>query len=272
MYSLDKRFFHATQCLSQLSHPSGLIAARTGRVTWRRHELYDAALSRHARASMKIAVVLALTLLALAGVAWFFSPSPDPLSRQPRSDLPWQVEALENGDSRVFDLILGQATLRDALRKFGAIDGIAVFRHANGARFLEGYFRHVLIGPLKAKAVVGLHAPDALLDRLISRSGKPDPVESGAWKYGVPASEADTLLDLPVRVITFIPGTRELDAAFFRARLGEPDATLTENEHAISWFYPEKGLSVLIDSEGGEALELVPPRAFRLPAGAVPSR
>jgi hypothetical protein len=71
-----------------------------------------------------------------------------------------------------------------------------------------------------------------------------------------------------IRVLTYLPGTRGLDTGFFRARFGEPAATLQETEHAVSWFYPSLGLSVLIDDNGGEVLEYQAPRDFVMPAGA----
>jgi hypothetical protein len=39
------------------------------------------------------------------------------------------------------------------------------------------------------------------------------------------------------------------------------------SEHAVSWLYPELGLSLLIDAEGKEAFEYVAPRDFRMPPG-----
>ena len=73
-------------------------------------------------------------------------------------------------------------------------------------------------------------------------------------------------------VISYIPGTRNLDADFFLERFGTPAATLRESEQAQSWFYPEKGLSVLIDEDAREVLEYQPPRKFVLPAGGSAQR
>ena len=77
-------------------------------------------------------------------------------------------------------------------------------------------------------------------------------------------------LDRRVSVITYIPGTRGLDAAFFRQRFGAPAAWLRESEQAVSWFYPRLGLSVLIDDEAREVLEYLPPRDFVMPEGVTP--
>ena len=214
-----------------------------------------------------------LTILALVGVAlaafYLFAPAPDPADRQPRTDLPWQITVNPDGSSRVFDLDLGSATLADAMAKFGGLEGLAVFEPKDGPLALEGYFGNVLLGPLKAKVIVGLAADEAELNAIRARASNREGSPSGDWKY--------TLTDAPklhlhrrLSVISYVPGTRGLDAAFFRQRFGAPAAWLRENEKAVSWFYPRLGLSVLIDDEAREVLEYLPPRDFVMPEGVTP--
>ena len=185
---------------------------------------------------------------------------------QPRTDLPWQITVNPDGSSRVFDLDLGSATLADAMAKFGALEGLAVFQAKQGEPVLEAYFGNVQFGPLKAKVVAGLDADTTDLEQMLARAGGRDASPSGDWKY--------PLNDLPqmhggrrLKLITYVPATRKLDAEFFRSRFGEPGAWLRENETAVSWFYPEIGLSVLIDDESSEVLEYQPPRDFVMPPG-----
>lgn len=216
---------------------------------------------------MKIPVTILALVAVILGLAYLFAPPPGPDAMQARTDLPWQVTPTRDGGSRVFDIDLGRATLNEAMQKFGALEGLAVFEPKQGAMSLEGYFGTVRFGPLTAKIIVGLDAsPDelaALKDRSAKREGSP----SGDWKYRLSEDSPSDHANRRVTVITYIPGTRGLDADFFRERFGEPSAWLTESEHAVSWFYPERGLSILIDSEAGEALEYLPPRDFRLPDG-----
>jgi len=69
--------------------------------------------------------------------------------------------------------------------------------------------------------------------------------------------------------VTYIPGYSRLEEDFFRARLGEPAAWQRVDEERIRWFYPDKGLSLLIDADGKDVFEYVLPRDFVLPADAV---
>lgn len=212
-----------------------------------------------------------LTILAVVGLILlafhFLAPAPGPDAMRARTDLPWQVTPLPDGGSRVFDLELGSATLTDAMHKFGGLEGLAVFEPGDGDRVLEGYFGNVQFGPLRAKVIVGLEATADELEALRTRARRREGSPSGDWKY--PLDEDPALhAQRRITVITYIPGTRNLDADFFRARFGEPAGWLVESEQAVSWFYPQYGLSVLIDAEAREVLEYQPPREFEMPADA----
>ncbi|MCB1801281.1 MAG: hypothetical protein KDI82_06300 [Gammaproteobacteria bacterium] len=219
---------------------------------------------------MKIPLTI-LAVVAVILVAFeLFAPAPGPDALQARTDLPWQITVHPDGSSRVLDLELGSATLGDAMEKFGGLEGLALFEPKQGQLALEGFFGTVQLGPLKAKIIVGLEAEPAELgqmrDAAVKREGSP----TGDWKY--------TLADAPrdhmhrrITVISYIPGTRNLDAGFLRERFGEPAATLRESEQAVSWFYPKLGLSILVDDEAREVFEYLPPRDFVMPDGVTPN-
>lgn len=219
---------------------------------------------------MKIPLtILAIVLILLLAFHWL-GPTPGPEVMQTRSDLPWQIEVRPDGTSRVFDLDLGHATLADAIAKFGGVEGLAVFEETDGDSSLEAYFGTVRFGPLKAKVIVTLSSNEAERRQLIARSQEREGSPSGDWKYPLsegPAAHADRR----VTGITYIPGTRDLDPAFIRQRFGEPAAVFRESEQAVRWFYPDRGLSILIDDEAREVFEYRAPRDFTMPKGARPS-
>lgn len=215
---------------------------------------------------MKIPLAILALVAVMLGAFYLFAPPPDPATMQPRTDLPWQITVNPDGSSRVFDLELGSATLADAMAKFGGLEGLAVFEPKDGPLALEGYFGNVQLGPLTAKVIIGLAASSAELEAIRATSIKREGSPTGDWKYilgDTPQQHAGRR----VRVISYVPGTRSLDADFFRQRFGEPDAWLQENERAVSWFYPRIGLSVLIDDNAREVLEYLPPRDFVMPDG-----
>ncbi len=219
---------------------------------------------------MKIPLGILAIVAVMLFAFLFLAPPPGPDALAPRSDLPWQITVNPDGGSRVFDLELGSATLGDAMDKFGRLEGLALFEPEAGPLVLEGYFGTVQLGPLRAKLIVGLEAKAEELAALREGAAKREGSPSGDWKYTVnepPRRHADRRLS----VITYIPGTRGLDAEFFRSRFGEPAAWLRESEQAVTWFYPELGLSVVIDDAAHEVLEYQPPRDFEMPDAATPN-
>lgn len=218
---------------------------------------------------MKIPLsIIGIVLILLLGFQ-LIAPTPGPDVMQARTDLPWQISVNADGSSRVLDMQLGSATLADAMTKFGGVEGLAIFEKNDGEMSFEAFFGTVQFGPLKAKIIVTLAATEDELRTLITRAMGREGSPSGDWKYPLNDTPSEHRTRL-VTGISYIPGTRNLDPAFIRERFGEPAATLRENDQAVSWFYPDRGLSILIDDEAREVLEYRPPRDFVLPDQAKP--
>ncbi len=208
--------------------------------------------------------ILAATALLLA-LFWWLGPTPDPALQQARTDLPWQVTALPDGSSRVFDLQLGSATLADATARFGPAEDMAVFAGSDGRRVLEVYFGAIQFGPLSAKVVAALAVPESELEALIAGATAREGSPTGDWKYKLAAAERAAQQGRRLYSLTYIPSYGGLDADFFRARLGEPAAWKRAEAQVVQWYYPERGLSVLINAKGKEVIEYTAPRDFQLP-------
>lgn len=218
---------------------------------------------------MRIPLLVLGAGLALFLLIWLLLPAPTQDPGSARTDLPWQIETFADGSSQVFGLRLGQSLLADAVERLGPYEEIALFEAKDGSRSLEAFFGTVSFGPLKAKVVAGLQASAQELTELASRSGERKGSPSGDWKLYLDPADLQAQLSRPLAVLTYIPSYSGLEADFFRARLGEPAARLTVDEESVKWFYPDKGLSLLLDAKGKEVLEYVAPRDFRLPEGAV---
>jgi len=219
---------------------------------------------------MRIPLTILAVVAIFLGLSYLFAPEPDPELVKARTDLPWQITANPDGSSRVLDIDLGSATLADAQLKFGPVVNYAVFIRDENNSDLEAYFGDVMFGPLKAKVVVKLAASEEEKKQLVARAGEREASPTGDWKYTLNQADQPAQTQRLVTAISYVPGTRGLDADFFLERFGQPAATLKENEEAVSWFYPEKGLSVLIDNKGREVLEYVPPRDFLMPEKVTP--
>lgn len=219
---------------------------------------------------MKTPLSILVFVAVALGVMWMFAPEPDPEMLKTRTDLPWQISINPDGSSQVFDLNLGSATLADAANKFGPVINMAVFRRDENSSDLEAYFGDVMFGPLKAKVVVRLAAEEADKKALMERSGEAESSPTGDWKFQLDPADHAAQYPRTVTAISYVPATRGLDREFFLQRFGKPDAKLRENEEAESWFYAQKGLSVVIDNKSREVLEYVAPRDFVMPADVTP--
>ena len=213
----------------------------------------------------RLAAIAALLALGLLGL-WLVRPPPDDRPVAPQ-DLPWQIEVLEDGSSRVLGIHLGEAALRDVIARFGAPDGVALFLGERRLS-LEAYFSSVRLGRLEGRLVVKLALADDEVEGLMQRAVGAEPATGGGRRLQLGA--ADKAATAPRRVVamSFLPKYRGLDAAFFRERLGEPPAWQSADPSEVRWLYPRLGLSLLLTAGSGAALEYQPPRDFILPDDA----
>lgn len=202
----------------------------------------------------------------LAGVLIFFvTPPADHQETEHRTDLPWQVEAQPDGTSKVFDLHIGNSTLKQAIAKFGNPESVALYIKDSGERSVETYFGTVSLGPLKAKIILNLEMTEERLDSFERNAIKQEYSAEGHRKLLLDADDKQSLGDTVIQGITYIPTYKGLKADFFRQRFGEPAAWKVEDEENVQWFYPDKGLTLLLSDEGREVLQYRMPRDFSMP-------
>jgi hypothetical protein len=199
----------------------------------------------------------ALILIAVAAL-WFLGREPQTMQVK---DLPWQIEQTASGAIRVFSITLGETSLDEASRHFNKVPDIAVFVGSTGPESIEAFYGKIKVGVFDAKVVVSLAADAATLAQVAETAGKPEPMPSGSWKRPVSEETLDVVLRLPVRAVTYVPSVHYEQDVVLR-RFGEPADKLRHDEHSEYWFYPAKGLVILMDTEGKEILQYVPPSNF----------
>ncbi len=199
-------------------------------------------------------VLVALTLL------WLFGSEPKTMQV---TDLPWQVESTPDGSTRVFGITLGQTSLDTASRHLNKVPEIALFQGAEGPESIEAFFGKTRVGVFDAKVVLSLDADDELMKRVAQSAGEPEPMPSGSWKLPVAEKSLETVLQLPIKSITYVPSV-QYEADIVLKRFGEPAEKLPHNEHSEYWLYPTIGLLLLLDKEGKEVLQYVAPDHFEV--------
>lgn len=193
--------------------------------------------------------LIATSLLALTlGVAGCDSPSQQP------DNLPWQVTNTAEGNTQVFQLDIGKATLKDVIKRLQSFPEMAVFAHESGKRTLEAYFGTQRIGLFEAKIIAELQATPAQLDSFQTNTTKREGMASGQWKHTLAEADVKIANDLRVQRLIYMP-VINYEPEIVLARFGEPEERAASLQAGIDyWFYPSKGLAILMNTDGKEIL------------------
>jgi hypothetical protein len=179
----------------------------------------------------------------------------------PTEGLPWQIEILSNGGSKVFGLTLAQSSLGEARARFGADMEIAVIAAPGESGSLEAYSGNVTAGVVTGKIILLADVDRETIGRLRQRAIKTEYMDSTTKKFILHPDDLALAWRTPIAGITFIPAV-SLDEQIALARFGAPNERIRVNDRVEHLLYPEKGLDLMLDSKGKEVLQYVAPRQF----------
>jgi hypothetical protein len=208
--------------------------------------------------------VLAGALLAFIGIWMLLSAFPD--QRAGIRAYPWEVSRTPSGQLQVFGLTLGKSSLADLRALLGEEGKLNLFAEtkpdAPDTDFtVEAYFDNILLSNLKADWVASLAVPQALLAAMYNRGLRASKVASGSRKVKLDPEDAAPLAQAPIRSITYLPW-KSLRPEDIVGRFGEPERKLTEASGVAHWLYPEKGLDIARDPDGGVVIQYLNPADF----------
>ncbi len=218
---------------------------------------------------MKIFFVLfALVAVTLAAYP-FLNQSEEP---ETLTGLPWQIEILDDGSTKIFGLQPGKSLLSDALKILGADMDMAIITASGelanddagnyNIGSLEMYYGHYKAGLLSGKLVLQSNASEQDIKRWRENSPKFDYMPTGlAKKHLLLDSDLEQALEKTIISLTFIPAVN-LDEEVILARFGQPDQRV-ELAGVIHFLYPKKGLDIALHEESKEVLQYVAPDAFQ---------
>jgi hypothetical protein len=181
--------------------------------------------------------------------------------------LPWRIGQDPLGRTQVFGFTLGETTLAEVRRVFGEEGEINLFAQPDATgdepRYaVEAYFEHIYLNRLRADFVVTLQTQEATLEPMYERGLRISQLGSGAKKVKLDPDDITTLLEAPIRAITYLPW-KALDNDIIRNRFGAAERKHREQETGVvHWLYPDKGMDIAIDREGGVVIQYVNPAAF----------
>lgn len=209
---------------------------------------------------MKIFFAILALIVVLLFVPMLLSPVPDNQKGEAVTGLPWQIEVLPDGASRVFQLSLGQSTLADARARFGEGE-MALVAAPGEAETLEYYFDTVTAGAVTGKMIVTADLATEILTAMRQRATKTEYMQSNAKKSVLAEADQPAALAAPIRALAFVPSIN-LDEAMITQRFGPPAERIKSGDNLEHLLYPDRGLEIRLDSEAKEVLQYVAPRDF----------
>ena len=212
---------------------------------------------------MKFALSLIAFIIVALLVPFLFPGLGKQEGVDPNSKLPWQITLDGQGGSSVFGLQPGVSTLGDVRRQLGSEIEVAIIAEPNEVGLLEGYYGQVPLGFVLAKMIVTVDASVAQITAMRERASRAKHMESTTRKITLHPEDMAAVDALPIKAISVIPNVN-IDEATVLERFGPPGERLAVSEKRVHLLYAERGLDVVVDSDGKELLQYVAPRHFAL--------
>lgn len=209
---------------------------------------------------MKVLIALLIPVLVTVGLLFFSSdkrPGEQPHNSEAVTGLPWQVERLPGGYTRVFGVTPGQTSLAGAIEQLGNDLDLALIAAPQESGAVEAYYSHHSAGPVTGKLFLVLDIDADTLIAMRERAFQ----DGGTRRYHLHPDDLPAAYRAAVKVISFMP-SYDLDEEIVQARFGTPAMVIQADEQQQHWLYPEKGLDLVLNAEGKEVLQYLPPAEF----------
>lgn len=210
---------------------------------------------------LKAIVLFVSIIVLLLALPLLFLPDDAKLAPQPKEGMPWQIEKLPDGRTRVFGLVPGQSTLQNARERFGKDIKIALVVAPGESGSLEAYYESVTAGLITGKMVLTLDTTPEDREAMLGRAHRAEYMESATRRIDLAEGDLVAVEQLPIVAIVFIPSAN-LDEQIVLQRFGKPAERIRSDENREHFLYPDKGLDLQLDTQGKEVLQYVAPADF----------
>lgn len=207
-----------------------------------------------------IALFIAIVVALLAVPLLFISNDGKP-DEQSAEGLPWQIDVLPDGNTRVFGLTPGVSTLDDARSRFGVDAQIAMIIAQGETGSVEAYYESVKAGFVTGKMILTLETSLTQREGMLKRAIKAEFMESTTRRITLADTDLQELGKAKLSAIAFIPSANLAEDIVLQ-RFGAPAERIRSSEQTEHFLYPEKGLDLRLDAKGKELLQYVAPRDF----------
>lgn len=207
-----------------------------------------------------IALFIALVVLFLT-VPILFTDKQPPINQESAEGLPWQIDLLPGGGSRVFGITLGQSTFNEIRQKFGDEGALALIVAPGESGSVEAYFERINAGFVTGKLLLTIQSSLPEREAMLQRALKADYMDSTTKRITLHEADTQAMQNAPIIGVSFIPSAN-LDEDIIQERFGLPAERIRSSEHAEHFLYPDRGLDLILDRKGKELLQYVAPKDF----------
>jgi hypothetical protein len=204
---------------------------------------------------MKPFIAAFIAILLAIGLLFFNSNKPD--NNAVVTGLPWQIDILPEGNTRVFGITLGQTTLGEAIALLGDDLDLAIIAAPHETGALEAYYSRYSAGPITGKLLLILDIAPETLAPLRERAFQ----DGGMRRYRLHPDDLPVAYQTPVSAINFLPSFN-LDEEIAQNRFGVPAEIIQVRAEQKHFLYPEKGLDLILNEDGKEILQYLSPGKF----------
>jgi hypothetical protein len=205
---------------------------------------------------MKYFLALMTAILIAAGLASFNED--EQASNEPVTGLPWQIDSLPNGDTRVFGIVPGRTRLDEAIELLGHDEmDLAIIAAPHETGTLEAYYSHYSAGPITGKLFLIVDIAPDILSPMRKRAFQ----DGGTRRYHLHPDDLPRAYRAPVSVVNFIPSFN-LNGEIAQARFGTPAEIIQIDAQQEHWLYPDKGLDLILNVDNKDVLQYLSPGQF----------
>lgn len=210
---------------------------------------------------MKSLALFAAIVVALLALPLLFMPEDGPPNHLATDNLPWQVERLPDGTTRVFGLSPGRSTLAEGRNRLNCDVQVALIVAPGESGSLEAYCDTFTAGFVTGKVVLALDSTAEQRADMLVRARKAKYMESATRKVELGDEDLARVEQAVIVAITFLPAA-QLDEEIILQRFGSPAERIRSSENREHFLYPDRGLELQMDAKGKEVLQYVAPRDF----------
>lgn len=201
-----------------------------------------------------VGIILVMAVVIFA-VIFLFTRN---ISMPSNQAMPWQSYINDRGNTSVFNLEMNTSDLTDAMRLFGSEVEASLFESEGRNSELEVFFSSTKVGGISAKVVLNLILDQRHIDILKRNIEESVMLPSGVEKTNFNIAGESAMFDLKIKSLTFIPAA-DLPNDVIEDLFGKADRIDLKEPGVSYWYYPQKGLRIIVDDEHKDVLEFYNP-------------